>query len=66
VDVDETITCIDCGELAHRLTYPPEDGVWYPGDVVSYRCTGCGDRWDLEVPDEDDGDDQPAAGVGLL
>jgi hypothetical protein len=54
VDVDETITCIDCGEICHRLGWEPEDG-WRPGDLVSYRCTGCGDRWDLEVPEEEDG-----------
>lgn len=55
MDVDESITCIDCGEPAHRLTYPPEDGNWRPGEIVSYRCTGCGDRWDIEVPQEDEG-----------
>lgn len=54
MDVDETITCIDCGEPARLLSYPPEDGIWRPGDLVSYRCTACGDRWDLEVPDDPD------------
>ena len=52
MEVDATITCIDCGETCHLISYPPEDG-WVPGDVVVYRCTGCGDRWDLVVPDED-------------
>jgi hypothetical protein len=62
VDVDQTITCIDCGEPCHLLSYPPEDGHWQPGDVVVYRCTGCGDRWDLVVSNEDGSipDDDPA------
>jgi hypothetical protein len=57
VEVDLTITCVDCGEPARLLSYPPEDGVWHPGDLVTYRCTGCGDRWDLVVPDDDPMDD---------
>ena len=59
--VDEVITCIDCGEPCHLLSYPPEDGQWQPGDVVVYRCTGCGDRWDLVVSNEDGSipDDDP-------
>lgn len=52
--VDDVITCVDCGGRAHRLSYPPEDGEWEPGDVVAYRCADCLDRWDLVVPDEDD------------
>jgi hypothetical protein len=60
VEPEATIDCIDCGEQAHLLTYPPEDGVWQPGDLVTYRCSGCGDRWDLLLPgDEDDEPDQP-------
>jgi hypothetical protein len=63
VDVEATITCVDCGETAHLLSYPPEDGTWQPGDVVVYRCSACGDRWDLVVPSpdgkEDPTDDDP-------
>ena len=54
MQVDDVITCVDCGGRAHRLSYPPEDGEWEPGDVVAYRCADCLDRWDLVVPDEDD------------
>lgn len=53
VQPDPTITCVDCGETAHLLSYPPEDGVWQPGDVVVYRCSGCNDRWDIVLPGED-------------
>jgi hypothetical protein len=53
VDVDAVITCIDCGGRAHLVSYPPEDGQWWPGLLV-YRCEDCLDRWDLVVPGEDD------------
>ena len=51
---DPTIDCIDCGGTAHLLTHAPEDGRWFPGDLVTYRCEDCLDRWDLLLPDEDD------------
>ena len=47
------IVCIDCGGRCHLLSKPREDGAWYPGDIVAYRCEDCRDRWDLVV-DEDD------------
>jgi hypothetical protein len=54
-DVDPIITCIDCGGRAHLISHPPEDG-WQPGDLLVYRCEDCMDRWDLLVPDPEDGD----------
>ncbi|HVE18491.1 MAG TPA: hypothetical protein VNB52_05370 [Ilumatobacteraceae bacterium] len=45
---------MDCGGRCHLLTYPTEDGIWLPGDVVAYRCEDCLDRWDLVLPDEPD------------
>lgn len=53
MEPDPTITCVDCGETAHLLTHPPEDGQWQPGDVVVYRCSACNDRWDIVLPGED-------------
>jgi hypothetical protein len=59
VEPPATITCIDCGGRAHLLTRPdhdPEDtGAmrWRAGDIVTYRCADCLDRWDL-VLDADD------------
>jgi len=50
---EPTITCVDCGGRCHLLTPPREDGDWYPGDVVAYRCEDCHDRWDLVLPDDD-------------
>jgi hypothetical protein len=54
VRVDEVITCIDCGGQAHLLTTWPDDDPPQPGDVMSYRCADCNDRWDLVLPEEDD------------
>ena len=41
------ITCVDCGGPCSMLTYPTENGRWYEGDVVAYRCRDCLDRWDI-------------------
>ncbi|MDB4657951.1 hypothetical protein OAK43_00965 [Verrucomicrobiales bacterium] len=53
MNVPETITCVDCGQSAHLISYPPEEG-WQIGDSVVYRCRGCNDRWDLIVDESDD------------
>ncbi len=52
MDVPKVITCVDCGEKAHLLSYPPDEG-WQIGDYVAYRCSGCNDRWDLVIEDPD-------------
>jgi hypothetical protein len=57
--VPETqIDCIDCGGRCHLVTPPPELG-WAPGDLVTYRCSDCTDRWDLLLPGGDDGHPPP-------
>ena len=48
------IVCVDCGGRCFLLTQPSEDGTWYPGDIVSYRCQDCRDRWDLVLPEQTD------------
>jgi hypothetical protein len=53
-EVDAVITCIDCGGRAHLISYPPNERDWEPGDLITYRCEDCLDRWDLVVPGEDD------------
>lgn len=60
MEIPDKVTCVDCGRLAYRLTIEPEFG-FSDGDWVAYRCSGCGDRWDLEVssnvyPDTDSKD----------
>ena len=54
VEPDSVIDCIDCGGRAHLLTYPPEDGRWQPGDLVTYRCEDCLDGWYLVHEEDDD------------
>jgi len=51
---EEVITCIDCGGRAHLLTMMDDETCLGPGDLVTYRCADCWDRWDLLVPDESD------------
>ena len=53
MEIPEKVTCVDCGRLAYRLTIEPEFG-FSIGDWVAYRCSGCGDRWDLEIGDNTD------------
>jgi hypothetical protein len=55
---DLVITCVDCGGRAHLITprlADPEDPrpeQWEPGDIVTYRCEDCLDRWDLVLDDD--------------
>jgi len=51
MEPEPEITCVDCGGRCFLLTAPREDGVWLPGDLVTYRCQDCRDRWDLLLPD---------------
>ncbi|MGH9227632.1 MAG: hypothetical protein ACRD07_02690 [Acidimicrobiales bacterium] len=53
MEVDEIITCVDCGGRAHLLGEPPEWG-WQPGNLLVYRCEDCLDRWDVVVPDDNE------------
>ena len=48
MEIPEVIICVDCGQKAHRMVDEPEFG-FCAGDWVAYRCSGCGDRWDMEV-----------------
>jgi hypothetical protein len=51
---DEIINCIDCGGRCHLLTTWPADDPPIPGDIMSYRCEECLDRWDLVLPEDDE------------
>ena len=48
----DVIDCVDCGGRAHLLNDVPEDDL-EPGDVLTYRCADCNDRWDLVYEPED-------------
>lgn len=59
----ETIVCVDCGGTCHFLgvtdaTDVLDDGAEWFGSIATYRCQDCLDRWDVELPDEDDGSDE--------
>ena len=51
--VADTIVCVDCGGTCHRQPVEPPELGWEPGDVVTYRCSDCLDRWDLILEEED-------------
>lgn len=53
VEPEPEIVCVDCGGRCFLITPATEDGRWYAGDVVAYRCQDCRDRWDLVLPEED-------------
>ena len=53
--VPDTIICVDCGGTCHLLSHPPPDDPFEAGDVVAYRCADCMDRWDIVIPDEEEG-----------
>ena len=58
LEPDSIITCVDCGGRAHLVTSPdvdPEDldaAPWHAGDIVTYRCEDCLDRWDIVLEDD--------------
>jgi hypothetical protein len=51
---EPTIDCIDCGGRCHLISKPDDLG-WQAGDLVTYRCEDCLDRWDLVMPELDEG-----------
>ena len=55
MEAPDTITCVDCGGTAGRLSYLPPEGELLPGDVVTYLCPDCGQRFDIVL--EDSGED---------
>lgn len=54
--VPDTITCVECGGVAHRMSYAPPDEGFLPGDVITFACEDCHHRMDLvwDGPPEDD------------
>ncbi len=57
ITAPETIVCVDCGGTCHLLSHPAEDEHgrlgFQVGDIVSYRCADCLDRWDIELDESD-------------
>lgn len=51
----ERIDCIECGGIAHLISYLPDDEPLEDGYPVAYRCADCMERFDLVW--DDDGKD---------
>ena len=51
--VAESITCVDCDGIAHLLTTWVTDTPPEPGDILSYLCASCWERFDLVWEDQD-------------
>lgn len=56
MEVPDEIVCVDCGGRCFLLSHVPPDDGFAPGDWVAYRCSDCLDRWDLQVPEDEEGD----------
>ena len=53
IDPPAVITCVDCGGRAHLVQPGSEESPYQEGDIATYRCEDCLDRWDLVVEAED-------------
>lgn len=51
----ESIDCVECGGVAHLISYLPDDEDLEEGYPVAYVCTDCNHRHDL-VWEADNGD----------
>jgi hypothetical protein len=47
------IVCVDCGGRAHLVQALDPEYMPEPGDILTYRCEDCADRWDLVVEEDD-------------
>jgi hypothetical protein len=53
----ESFTCVDCGGMAHLISFLPEDTDPEPGSSLAYRCADCMERFDVIW--EEDFEDEP-------
>ncbi|MFZ4515751.1 MAG: hypothetical protein ACOYN3_05515 [Acidimicrobiia bacterium] len=51
--IAQEIVCVDCGGAAFLVQQLEPDEVPQVGDIVTYRCRDCLDRWDIELTEED-------------
>ncbi len=49
-------TCIECGGVAHLISFLAVDGEVEDGTPLAYRCSDCHDRFDV-IWEPEDGDD---------
>jgi len=43
----ETIVCVECGGVAHLISFLPVDEPPDPAAVLAYRCSDCMERLDI-------------------
>lgn len=57
---ESIILCIDCGGRAHLVQHADPESPYTEGDIATYRCEDCLDRWDIVLEDDDaaGGDDE--------
>lgn len=46
-EVPRQIDCVECGGVAHLISFLPEDEDLPPEYPVAYRCADCMERFDL-------------------
>ncbi|HZU72617.1 MAG TPA: hypothetical protein VE990_07575 [Acidimicrobiales bacterium] len=52
---DPVIVCIDCGGRAHLISRWDDEDPPRPGDLATYRCSDCADRWDIVLEEPEAG-----------
>src|SRR5262249_2752456 len=57
VPIAEQIACMEWGGTAVLQQLPADDEILEAGDVLTYRCPDCYQRWDVVVDEEDLTDD---------
>jgi hypothetical protein len=50
---DPVIPCVECGGRAHLITPFTEDDPFVAGDLLTYRCADCLDRFDVLLDEPD-------------
>ena len=53
MNIAAVIVCVDCGGLAHLVQPLDPENPPEVGDILTYRCEDCADRWDLVVEEAD-------------
>jgi hypothetical protein len=48
MSVPNSITCVECGGTANRVSFEPHEG-FEPGDVVVFACEDCNHRLDVVI-----------------
>ena len=48
------IVCVDCGGRAHLVQEADPESPYTEGDIATYRCEDCLDRWDIVLTEDDD------------